>query len=359
MKGRVLSALALLLFFLAASSVKPAPGDRVRLKLDASEADAVLAILDLRAAGKAIDHGRWESLFSAEPYRRLKAREAAIAERFHDPRIAMKDEELENYVLSDDLLAKAPLLKTALERWKAADLGAAAGRALAYLPASAKIRATVYPVIKPRTNSFVWETSTDPAIFLYLDPTVPPSKFENTVAHELHHIGLASALADYERRIRPLSERPRAVAESMEGFGEGLAMLAAAGGPDVDPHAASRPEERARWQRDLANFDRDFRAIDSFFRDALTGRLADRKEIEEKASSFYGDAQGPWYTVGYRMAVIVEKRFGRPALIETMLDPRRLLVLYDRAAKEENRGGGAPLPLWSDETLKAVGAPAD
>src|ERR671927_436895 len=70
-----------------------------------------------------------------------------------------------------------------------ADANRAARRALAYLPKNAYIRAKIYPVIKPRENSFVFEVKTDPAIFLYLDPAVGQKKFENTLAHELHHIG--------------------------------------------------------------------------------------------------------------------------------------------------------------------------
>jgi endonuclease YncB( thermonuclease family) len=56
------------------------------------------------------------------------------------------------------------------------------------------------------------------------------------------------------------------------------------------------------------------------------------------------------------MAVMVEKRFGRPALIETMLDPRRLLVLYNQVAAEQNAAGKEHLPLWSDDLLKQVRA---
>ena len=69
-------------------------------------------------------------------------------------------------------------------------------------PTEAYIHAKVFPVIKPITNSFVFETTTDPAIFLYLDPEESAAKFENTVAHELHHIGYASveSLAEQSRR---------------------------------------------------------------------------------------------------------------------------------------------------------------
>jgi hypothetical protein len=56
------------------------------------------------------------------------------------------------------------------------------------------------------------------------------------------------------------------------------------------------------------------------------------------------------------MSVMVENRFGRPALIGTMLDPRCLLVLYNRAAAEQNAVGKPPFPLWSEDILSAVRA---
>ena len=101
-------------------------------------------------------------------------------------------------------------------------------------------------MIKPGTNSFVWEAPSNPAIFLYLDPDVTRAKFENTVAHELHHIGLASVESGYDKKIAVLQERARAAASWMGAFGEGFAMLAAAGGPDVDPQAQSSAKEHAR-----------------------------------------------------------------------------------------------------------------
>lgn len=329
--------------------------DRVRLTVDASEADQVLAILALRRAGKPIDDAQWQGLFATEPYARLKQREAKIGEQFHEPTLAFTDQDFRRFVLSDDLLQRAPQLQATLERWRKVDLLPAAARVLAYLPAGATLRAKVYPAIKPNRNSFVWETSTDPAIFLYLDPDTSAAKFENTVAHELHHIGLASVGGAYEEALAGLSERPRRAATWLGSFGEGLAMLAAAGGPDADPHAASSDAERARWAHDLANFAPDLRAVEAFFLDVLSGKLASPDAIEEKGGSFFG-SQGPWYTVGYRMAVLVEKRFGRQALISTMLDPRRLLVLYNRAAAERQAAGGEALPRWSEDLLRQVGA---
>lgn len=158
-------------------------------------------------------------------------------------------------------------------------------------------------------NSFVWELSTDPTIFLYLDPDITRAKFGNTVAHEMHHIGLGSLGPLYDQKIASLPKRARTVADWMGPFGEGLAMLAAAGGDDVDPHAASTPREHTQWESELASFNTDLPAVNDFYLDVLSGKLTD-DAIEAKGTSFFGNHQGPWYTVGYKMAVIVEKLYG-------------------------------------------------
>jgi len=71
--------------------------------------------------------------------------------------------------------------------------------------------------------------------------------------------------------------------------------------------------------------------------------------------------QGPWYTVGYKMAVMVERRYGRAALIDCMRDPRLLLVRYNAAAQEMNArpGAGELLALWPLEVLEKTQTPAN
>jgi hypothetical protein len=329
--------------------------DRVQLALDSSEAHQVLAILALRSQGKPVADSEWQKLFATAPYQRLKVREKAIGEQFHDPTRAFTDDDFKRFVLSDDLLPRAAALSSALDRWEKADLRRDAERVLAYLPSDATIHAKVYPVIKPGINSFVWDLSSDPTIFLYLDPEVSREKFENTVTHELHHIGLGSVGPIYDKKIAALPEPAHTAADWMGAFGEGFAMLAAAGGPDVDPHAASSPQEHARWEHDIGEFNDNLRAVNQFFLDILNAKFASHDAMEEKGGSFLG-IQGPWYTVGYKMSVIVEKRFGRQALIDTMLDPRCLLVLYNRAAAEQNAAGKPILPVWSEDILSAVHA---
>jgi hypothetical protein len=322
--------------------------DRVQLKLNAGEAEAVLAILDKRATGAAVTDADWQRLFITEPYIRLKKRENAMHRDF-------SDEDFKKFVLTPELAAKASALRQTLDAWSHTDLVASARRILAYLPEQASIKAKVFPVIKPTTNSFVFETTTDPAIFLYIDAQKSAAKFENTVAHELHHIGYSSIESRAEAKQRDVLPNVKPALEWMGAFGEGFAMLAAAGGPDVDPHATSSPKEHARWDHDLANFNQDLASQQQFFLDIIDQRLVGKEKIAERASAFFGDAQGAWYTVGYKMAVIIEKQLGRRILIECMLDPRELLSRYNQAAKQINERGQERLALWSPELLQKIG----
>jgi hypothetical protein len=61
-----------------------------------------------------------------------------------------------------------------------------------------------------------------------------------------------------------------------------MAVLAAAGGPDVNPHATSPPEALAIWERDVGEFATDLRRIERFFRGVLAGaRIAPSKRRVE------------------------------------------------------------------------------
>jgi hypothetical protein len=104
----------------------------------------------------------------------------------------------------------------------------------------------------------------------------------------------------------------------------------------------------------MSNFNQDLRDVERFFLDIIEGRLTAPDEVRQRGFSFFG-VQGPWYTVGYRMAVVVERRYGRDTLIACMVDPRRLLASYNAAAAESNAQGGEPLALWSPGLLRQIG----
>src|SRR6266404_3225852 len=329
---------------------KPAGRADVNVLIITDEADAVLAILAKKQINQPITDADWQRLFSSEGYVRLKQREASM-------RAPFEDTDFKKFVLSDELVARTNALQITLEEWKRVNVSGAARRALAYLPKEAHIKAKIYPVIKPQGNSFVFDAESDPAIFLYLNPAISKAKFENKLAHELHHIGHDGSCPTKQtlREIAKLPPGIQTVIGWIGSFGEGFAMLAAAGGRDIHPHAVSTPEERARWDRDMQNFNEDLKQVEKFYLDILQKRLTD-KDIENTGGEFYG-VQGPWYTVGWKMSVVIEKTFGRARLIECICDQRKLLPTYNSAATIYNRRARKPLALWSSAMIEAMGKP--
>jgi putative zinc-dependent peptidase DUF5700 len=319
----------------------------VDVRIITDETDAVLSILAKKKTNQPISEAEWQRIFQSEGYTRLKKREVSLNYSFEDA-------DFKSFVLSGPLAERAQALQETLDKWKRADITGAANKALAYLPSHASIKAKIYPVIKPRENSFVFDVKTDPAIFLYLDPAKSKEQLENTLAHELHHIGYSSSCPSVQAsdEISKLPQNAQAIMRLIGAFGEGFAMLAAAGSPDAHPHSASKPEDRARWDKDVANFNEDLKKVEKFFLDIIESRLSD-EDARKIYFSFFG-IQGPWYTVGWKMSVLIEKTYGRQKLIECICDIRHLLPLYNRAAEEHNRKATEPLVLWSESLIKSI-----
>lgn len=289
------------------------------------EAYAVLTILDKRHRGETVIEADWGQVFASEGYVRLKAREESMRRKFEDATFR-------EFVMSDALLARREELAQTLHSWLTADITNARDLALAYLPKGARLRARVYPVIKPATNSFVFDLEGDPAIFMYIEPQ-PREVFEATIAHELHHVGYATNCP----------ERPGAKRDTWIGaFGEGIATLAAAGGPHGAPQ--KRPEVAAEWMMQMGQFDKNFQAVADFLTAAAKGELTGDAE-RQRAFEFFGMV-GPWYTVGWKMAVVIETILGRDALIEASCGGRELLRVYNRAVPQWRERTGEQLPFW-------------
>lgn len=354
------AALALVLVACARPARPPAPSAAVTL--DLAQAEAALAIIRPLSRRQPAPDGAWPTLRATAGYRRLLERERAM-------RRELTDSAFRAFLESDTLLARAAALEQAVARWRRVDVGAAARRAAAYLPAGTTLRATLYPVIKPRTNSFVWELDRDPAFFVYVDPAMSMAEQENVVAHELHHVGDAAACPSAPRPDdgAPDPVKRHWLARRYAGaFAEGLAMLAAAGGPARHPHEASADSVRRRWDRDVANMASDMARLSSFFARTLDGTLATPDTVAAEAAAFWG-TQGAWYTVGYAMARAIETAHGRERLVAVMCDPAALLRAYDEAAVVLNARGsdpnaeraGAlawPLPRWPASLVVRLGA---
>ncbi|QQS40090.1 MAG: hypothetical protein IPM63_12040 [Acidobacteriota bacterium] len=335
---------ALLFAILLAHSADGRAPERVNVTIVTDEAEAVLKALDSARPGRPVPEELAAAVFRTEGYKRLKEREHSLGRKFDDDDFA-------SFLTSPELIKRRAAFRKTLHEWLRADVNAIAAGVLEYLPAKASIRAKIYPVIKPATNSFVFDLSGDPAIFLYLDPDLTRAKFENTLAHELHHIGFGTACppseAADETKLHTAGQQK--VLRWAGAFGEGFAMLAAAGGPDVHPHSASPKEERERWDADVATFASDKLKVEKFFLDLLDGKLDESKEIET-ARSFYG-IQGPWYTVGWKMAVVIEEELGRGKLIECFCDGRRLFSTFNEAALKREKRDLERLPLWDQRLL--------
>lgn len=321
----------------------PAADHAVAVKFDVGEAEAALSILDKRAAGRTVGETDWRALFASSGYRRLKEREAAMGRAFADA-------DFKAFLEATRTPQQVAALRRTLADWSSQSVDAPARAALAYLPAGALLKATVFPTIKPKPNEFVFDIAKDPAIFLYLNPDVSGAKARNTLAHELHHIGMGSACP------RPANASADANAaklrEWMSAYGEGLAMLAAAGGPQIHPHAVSGTKERAEWDANIARVDALMAEQNAFFLSVLDGKAGDDAAIDEKMMGYFG-VQGPWYTVGWKMAATIESQFGRQRVIDVFCDQRRLLATYNEAAALQNKTLTKLLPLW-DERLAAV-----
>ena len=323
---------------------EPAKHQRVELTLDPSEAKQALVILHKEQAREAVTNDDWQKLFATIPYEWLKAREKGM-------RLEFTDDDFRIFMQAPETQARTAEWEeslTVIERTNAADLGE---RVLGWLPSGAFIQSRVFPLIKPKTNSFVWRSSQgEPAIFIYLEKQTQ-AQFETKVMHELHHIGMFGLQKQQEKEFAELPQNIRTVSELMGAFGEGDAVLAAAGSTDFRPHWEDDALARARWDSDMLRFNQDLGSLTMFFNDVLDGKLKG-DAINEKASTFF-DYQGAWYTVGYEMAALVEKRFGRKVFTNCLLDPRLLLVRYNEVAAEANKNG-ASLALWPDSLLRRI-----
>jgi len=310
-----------------------------RLRVVADEADAALAVI--RAPTPEAADQAWQRVRASEGYWALRVREAA----FHR---SVTDSAFRAFLRSDSTARRAPALEATLTRWRHADIRESVRRAAAYLPPGTAFHATLYFEVKPRLNTFVFKTDSGPSIFVADDPSIGAASFENEIAHELHHIGYEAACPGLDTsQATPLAS----VTTWMGAFGEGWAMLAAAGGPDVYPHAGDDSSARATWDRNYGNVAADLAQLDRFFTDILDRRVTNRDTVTARAMSFFGTVQGPWYTVGYLMTRTVEKAHGHAALMATLCHPTQLVLRYQRTARAQDAAGGH-LPLWSDALIQ-------
>lgn len=310
-------------------------GAKKSVDLILDQCEVALRILQSNFPEKLIN-----DLVSSKGYRWFKERENAMEQGF-------SDDDFLYFLLSDELGSQTVALTEALDYLQRLDLNYLASQAREYLPKNTKIESTIVPLIKPSANSFAYPVEGKIVIFLYLDPVFNALKINNTIVHELHHVGLNSVYADYALNLSKLAnQRTKNILRFTQPLGEGYAMLAAAGGPNTHPNAHD-PKLRELWDERMNFFERDFKAIDCFLR--RLHELDERKAIE-KGMEMMG-IQGPWYTVGWQTAVVIEKILGRDSLISCIAEPAQLFLTYNQVVNQYNQEFKTTLPPWSEELI--------
>ena len=306
------------------------------------QCEAALRILesDFKCNGKAL----LTELFSTKGYRWLKERELAMKQEFTDV-------DFGTFILSDDLRTQAQRFRGVLDNLQKLSMESLVNQAKEYLPSDAIIDAFVVPLIKPKRNSFVYPIEGKIVVFLSLNPDVTTSKLQNTIVHELHHVGLRTVYQGPNSVLDGVSDsRIKELLRFTQPLGEGYAMLAAAGGPHIHPNDHD-PELKTFWDQRMVSYDQDFYAVNRFFCDLLAEKY-DQEEAMEKGFEMMG-IQGPWYTVGWKTATVIELVFGKRCLIQCIADPAQLFSTYNRATRVYNQNHGTSLPTWSLELVEA------
>lgn len=283
-------------------------------------------------------------LFRTTGYKWLKERELAMEQGFSDA-------DFSEFIVSDILHQQAPAFRLALDKLQKLSLESLINQAKEYLPAHAMIDTFIVPLIKPKSNSFIYPVGEKVVVFLYLHPNVTASKLQNTLIHELHHIGLNSVYKGLSTMIDDISDHHvRELVQFTQPLGEGYAMLAAAGGPNIHPNDHDQ-ELKALWDQRMISFDEDFYALDQYYCNLLSGKY-DQKEALERGMELFG-IQGPWYTVGWKIAAVIEQICGKSRLIQCIANPTLLFSTYNQAVYSYNQDLNISLPIWSSELVAA------
>lgn len=320
---------------------------RTPLSFDYAQAEQVLAMLDARTHGREITDGDWSRLFETAPFPIIR----------FAPRDAQQDfsrAKFKEFVLSPELLKRADTLREALEISKHADT-AKLTAIPQFRPRVFVTHARIVPIIAPKQRSFVVQTAQGPVVFIPLDIETARQHLEKTVASRaIFEAEVASMRDKSDEEITRLPWAEGTVSDLTKNFDGGLALLASISKVETHPYWAYTLEEREHWNRRVGEFDQDLKKLDAMFAGILSGQLRNQQQINDLAEN-YATEMGAWQTVGYSMAVMIERTYGSKALIGAMRDPRWLIGLYNRAVNTAHARTGADYPNWSPEVLRAVG----
>lgn len=307
------------------------------------EIKAVLNILYKSKQDKKIEELDWEQMFSSDGFKLLRQREEEMGNQ-------LKQETFRDFLLNEIEPEGYDKFQNAYQNLKEINFDKIISKTKRYLPNDVVINTDIIPVIKPTSNSFVHNIDNKLVLFLYLKPNISKQELINKLIHELHHIGLDDVYqkSDYTHLSKPAQR----MIEWTNAFGEGFAMLAAAGGPDAHPNRFDE-QLKARWNENISNLNRDFKEIEKFLLNILNKNFSNQEELYNKGFQLMtkNGGQGPWYTVGHKLAVVIEKMTDKKVLTDCMKDFTQLYLTYNKLVVQYNKKYNENLPQFSEEII--------
>jgi hypothetical protein len=181
------------------------------------------------------------------------------------------------------------------------------------------------------------------------DGTIDVQRVIDVFAHEIHHSGYMSVM---EKRLGATAEDERIFLPGVL-VAEGLATYFTT--PPF-PHLEAWRESEDPAKRELAaDWDGHYANMPQLYvqaaRDIDLGLNGDELMTDELVSRWLGGMQGPAYGLGVDMIRTIEAELGPEAAVNLAHDPRRLLTVYNEAARKAREGGRDAYPF--DEGLAA------
>lgn len=233
-------------------------------------------------------------------------------------------------------------LKKDLETLKKIDFNRQAiQRAAEFLPPEAVLTADFYFVLFGHSTAFSVgkENGFD---FLQLSRTkdgkIEVNELTEIFAHEMHHTGFAYL---QNKNLEHVVENDENI--SLAG------VLAAEGMPTyfidqpwkhLDEYKSKKgsiyPQVAADWERHTARLKELYREAETGIKRNLEGKIDLNEMMKQWIAS---DAKGAAYVLGADMMSVIDTYLGREAVLDLARDCRKLLVVYNRAAKKAAEKG--------------------
>ncbi|MFC2140877.1 DUF5700 domain-containing putative Zn-dependent protease [Acidobacteriota bacterium] len=251
-------------------------------------------------------------------------------------------------------LKNTNILKKDLENLKTIDFNRQSVQmAKKYLPTEAVLEADFYFVLFGHSTAFSVgkENGYD---FLQLpkkaDGTINIRELTTTFAHELHHTGFDYVM---KKNMKDVKNEENILL---------LGILTAEGMPTyfIDQPGKHLEEYKtdknslyhevaADWEKHSARLKDLYEEAEKDIRLNLEGRLT-QKEVMSKWMSGY---KGAGYVLGADMIGVIDKYLGRKAALDLVSDYRRLLIVYNQAARKAAKKG-KKIFIFDDELAEKI-----